>query len=100
MDEAIIFLGIPALLIWLSVTYENKWLKLVLKMFALILTIIASYMPLTVISMADKEGMYDLYAFTSMWFFMVFMAIWFVVLMYEMFMFFVNKKKTSLEETQ
>lgn len=100
MEEYVIFIGLAFFLVYLSTTYENNWLKLSLKFFGTYLSILAAYIPLVEVSLAERAGLYDLFAFSFMWGMCLFYFIWFIVLLYEMFQFFIDKKKRDLEETQ
>lgn len=100
MEEYIIFIGIAFWLVYLSTTFENNYIKLFLKLFSTFVIVITAYIPLAVVSLADRANLYDLFAFMIMNGIMFFWAIWFVVLFIEMLTFFVMEKKDRLEETQ
>lgn len=100
MDEYIVFIGIAFWLVYFSTTYENQWIKLFLKMFATFVIAVTSYIPLAEVSLADRAGLYNLFAFSIMNGLIFFWALWFVILFYELLTFFLDKKKSRLEETQ
>jgi len=100
MEEYIIFIGVAFWLVYFSTTFENDYIKLFLKLFSSLLIITVSYIPLAVVSLGDKAGMYELFAFMMMNGMMFFWAIWFVVLFIEVLLFFVESKKNKLEGTQ
>ena len=98
--EYIIFIGIGFWLVYFSTTFENDWIKLFLKLFSTFVIIVAAYIPLVEVGISEKLGMYNLFAFAIMNGMIFFWALWFVVLFYELFMFFIEKKKSKLEGTQ
>lgn len=98
--EALIVIGIAFWIIYFANSYENVWLKLFLKLFSTFVVIVGAYMPMIVSEQANRAGMYNLFAFSIMNGFIFFWALWFIVLFYELFMFFIEQKKKKLEETQ
>jgi len=98
--EIIIFLGLTFYLLYLANSYDNVWIKLLLKLFSTIMAAATAYMPLVAVGVANQTGLYDNWSFIYMWGFMLFWFIWFVIFLWEMFRLFQDKKKTELEETQ
>lgn len=100
MNEYIIFIGIAFWLVYLSTTYENDWIRLFLKLFSVVIVMLVSYIPLIEVNAADKFGMYELFAFAMMSGLIFFIGLLFVIYLYELFLFFLDRKKKRLEETQ
>lgn len=100
MEEYIIFIGVAFWLVYFSTTFENDYIKLFLKLFSSLVIITVAYVPLADVSLGDRAGFYDLFAFMIANGMMFFWAIWFIVLFIEMFTFFIEEKKNRLEETQ
>lgn len=96
----IIFLGICFWLVYFSTTFENSFFKLFLKLFSVFLVIVSSYLPLVEIGLAEKKSIYDIFAWGVTNGMIFFLMLWFVVLLYESYMFFLDKKKSKLEGTQ
>lgn len=100
MEVAVIFVGIAFWLVYFSTTFENDWIKLFLKLFSTFVVAVAAYIPLIDVGAADQEGLYSLFAFSIMNGLIFFWALWFVILFYELFMFFLDKKKSRMEGIQ
>jgi hypothetical protein len=100
MEEYIIFIGIAFWLVYFSTTYENPWIKLFLKLFSTFVIVVTAYIPLAEVALGDRAGLYELFAFAIMNGFIFFWTLWFIVLFYEVLMFFIEKKKSRVEDTQ
>lgn len=100
MEEYVIFIGIAFWLVYFSTTFENDWLKLFLKLFSTFVVSMISYIPLADVSLADRAGLYELFAFSIMNGFVFFWGLWFVIFFYELLLFFMDKDKNRLEGTQ
>jgi len=100
MEEYVIFIGIAFWLVYFSTTFENDWIKLFLKLFSTFVVSMISYIPLADVSLADRTGLYELFAFSIMNGFVFFWGLWFVIFFYELLLFFMDKDKTRLEGTQ
>ena len=98
--ELLVFVGLAFYLLYLSTTYDNKWLRLLLKSFSIFISVIAAYIPLISVGLAEEIGLYDLFANSYMWGIIFFFAVWFMVLITELLLMFINKDKTDLEEIQ
>lgn len=100
MEEYIIFIGIGFWLVYFSTTFDNPWIKLFLKLFSTFVIGVTAYIPLAEVGTGDRAGLYDLFAFSIMNGLLFFWALWFIVLFYEVLMFFLEQRKNKLEETQ
>lgn len=99
--EAIIFLGLTFYLLYLSNSYDNVWIKLMTKLFSTIMAVGTAYIVLIPAGLVNSASdMYDNWASSYMWGFMLFWFIWFTIFLWEMFRLFQDKDKDKLEETQ
>lgn len=84
-------------MVYFSTTFESAWLKLVLKLMSTLIIIQVAYIPLTDVSLADRAGLYDLFAWLIANGMYLFWAIWFVVLFKETLEFLADRKKERIE---
>jgi len=98
--EAFIFIALMFYLLYLANSYENTWIKLALKLFSTIIGVAIAYMPLISVGLGNQTKMYEDFATSYMWGFMLFWFVWFTIFLWEMFSLFLKKDKVKLEETQ
>lgn len=100
MNEYIIFIGVAFWLVYFAQTFENDWLKMFLKLFSILIILLTSFIPFVEIGEADQFQVYELFAFAMINGIIFFMVIWFVIFLYELFLFLADRKKARLEGTQ
>ena len=98
--EVFIFIALTFYLLYLANSYENPWIKLLLKLFSTIMAVGTAYMSLVTVGLANQTGLVDNWNFMYMWGFMLFWFIWFVIFLWEMFRLFQDRNKEKLEEIQ
>lgn len=100
IEESIIMIGTAFWLVYFATTFENDWIKLFLKLFSSLIIMLISFVPLVEVELSNKKELYDLFAWSVTNGMIFFLCIWFIILLFEAYMFFLDSKKTKLEGTQ